>query len=298
MPVQLPASQQTPLLQLSGPVQLTLHEVPEQVTRPQELIPVQLIVVAAALLETSPAHARAPAQRTAHVFPLHEIVCVQESGLSQWMSHDDASHAIGPVHVPAAAHPMLHSLPLHAIPPVHEPAPTHWMMHELAALQLIVDVHEPAPVQVTAHGMPAGQTMGPVHVPAAVQSTAQVPPGSHVPMPASAQTEGHTPEASSTCASPASSLLASPASASDSVASRSASFVTLASPPGPLASWTVASAATRVPPSVSSESPPRARPQPNASNGTPSRTTRWSVRGIKSVAWSPARRAARPLAQQ
>ena len=131
------------------------------------------------------------------------------------MSHDDASHTIGPVHVSAAAHATLQSLPLHAIRCVHEPAPRQLMLHELAALQSIVPVHEPAPPQVTTHGMPGGQMMGTVHVLAAVQAIVQVPLGSHVPRPESAQREGQT--------SAASIPRASPASASDSMASSPAS---------------------------------------------------------------------------
>jgi hypothetical protein len=118
--MQLPASQQTPPVQLPVPAQLTLHEVPEQPTRLHVFTPVQLTVVIVALLETSAAQARGPAQSTAHVSPLHEIDCVQESGFSHSISHDDASHAMGPVHVPAAMHPTVQSLPPHAIGPVHE----------------------------------------------------------------------------------------------------------------------------------------------------------------------------------
>lgn len=58
------------------PVQLTLHAVPEQLTAAlHEVTPVQPIVVSLAVLTTSAAHARFPAQLTAHVFPLHEIRC-------------------------------------------------------------------------------------------------------------------------------------------------------------------------------------------------------------------------------
>ena len=105
MPMQLPASQQTPPVQLGAPVQLTLHAVPSQFTRAQVLTPVQLIVVKVALLVTSALHARAPAQSTAHEPPLHEIGCVQESGFMHSTSHAGALHAIGPVHVSAAVHP-------------------------------------------------------------------------------------------------------------------------------------------------------------------------------------------------
>lgn len=133
------------------------------------------------------------------------------------MSHDDASHTIGPVHVSDAAHATLHVLPLHATRCAHEPAPRQLMLHELAALQSIVPAHEPVPTQVTTHGMPGGQTMGARHVPACVHAIVQVPLGSHVPRPASAQREGHT--------SAASIPRASPASASDSVASSPASGV-------------------------------------------------------------------------
>lgn len=52
--------------------------------------------------------------------------------------------------------------------------------------------------------MPPGQTIGLVHVPAPMQVTVQVPAGSHVPMPASAQISGHTAAASTMFASPAS----------------------------------------------------------------------------------------------
>ena len=76
IPVHIPASQQTPFSQLGTPLQLTLHEVPEQLTAPlHEVIPVQSIVVSVAVLATPAAHARVPAQLTAHVFPLHEIRC-------------------------------------------------------------------------------------------------------------------------------------------------------------------------------------------------------------------------------
>ena len=52
-PVQLPASQQTPAAQLGMPEQLTLHDLPEQLTRPlHDVIPVQLTVVFVAVLET------------------------------------------------------------------------------------------------------------------------------------------------------------------------------------------------------------------------------------------------------
>ena len=154
------------------------------------------------------------------------------------------------------------------------------MMHELAAVQSIVDVHEPAPVQITAHGVPAGQTMGPVHVPAAVHPIVHVPPGSHVPRPASAQTEGHTPAASLARASPASASdglasPASPASATDGLPSP-ASLSTLASSPGALSSPTVASASIVVPASRSTgrvpSVPSSARPQPKANHGMASST--------------------------
>ena len=70
----IPASQQTPLMQLGTPEQFALHEVPVQLTRPaHDVIPVQLTFVSAALLVTSPLHARAPAQSTAHVLPVHVI---------------------------------------------------------------------------------------------------------------------------------------------------------------------------------------------------------------------------------
>lgn len=166
MPVQVPASQQTPPPQLVGtPVQRTSHELPEQLTRP--------------------AHARAPEQSIAQVSPVH---------------------AIGAVQLSAAGQPTLHSLPPQVIPSVHEPAPMQSILHALEALQSMVDVHEPAPVHVTVHGIPGGQTMGPVHVPAAVHVTAQVPPGSHVPTPASAQIDGHTAAASIETTSAAASL--------------------------------------------------------------------------------------------
>ena len=221
-PVQVPASQQTPCPQLGTPAQLTLHAAPEQLTRPlHEAIPVHLTVVSVAVLETSAAQARAPAQSTVHVLPLHAICCAQESGFLHWMSHEDASHAIGPVHEPSPAHATLHVPTLHAICCVHEPAPSHLTVHALAALQSIDPVHVPAPMQVTAHGMPGGQTMGFVHVPAAVHTIAQVPLGSHVPRPASAQRAGHT--------SAASTRRASPASTSESRASSPASGVALSS---------------------------------------------------------------------
>ena len=274
MPVQLPASQQTPPSQLPTPVHVTLHAVPEQDTRLHEVMPPQLTVVVLALLETSVAHARAPEQSTAHELPLHEIGIGHESGFLHAMSHEDASHAIGPVHVPAVVHAILHSLPLHAIRCVHEPAPTQLMMHELAAVQSIVDVHEPAPVHVSAHGTPGGQTMGPVHVPAAMHSIVQVPPGPHVPTPASAQTAGHTSAASRT--------RASPASTSEIVESVPASSATLASPSRTLASRIIASTSFVTPASVSiARLPPSARPQPTPTNGMSNRTTRGRVRKIK-----------------
>ena len=99
MPVQLPASQQTPRAQLPTPTHVTSHAVPEQATRWHEVMPLQPTVVVFALLETSAAHARAPAQSTAHVLPLHEIGIAHESGFSHLISHDDASHSIGPVQV-------------------------------------------------------------------------------------------------------------------------------------------------------------------------------------------------------
>ena len=79
--MQLPASQQTPPAQLAPPSQATLHELPEQCTGPlHALPPVQPMVVCVARLETSAAHARGPSQLTAHVLPLHEMGCVQQSG--------------------------------------------------------------------------------------------------------------------------------------------------------------------------------------------------------------------------
>ena len=291
-------------------MQLTMHEVPEQPTRLHAPAPVQLTSVVVALLETSAAHAPAPAQSTTHVFPLHEIGFVQEGGaaaLLHSMSHNDASHTIGPVHAPAPGHPTLHSLPLHAIGPVHEPSPmqvmmhepaagqpvgqivheplpTQLMMHELAAVQSIPFVHEPAPVHVTTHGMPGGQTTGPVvHEPAAMHTIVQVPPSSHVPRPASAQTEGHT-SAASLGASPASASdrVPSPASASDGWPSP-ASFATRASPLW-LASRTVASASIVGPASSPTRRlPSRARPQPKAINGMMSSTTPGRVRRSKTA---------------
>lgn len=211
-PVQVPASQQTPFAQLGAPMQFTLHDVPEQLTRLlQDVIPVQLTIVSADLLETVSRQARAPPQSTAHVFPVHEIGIVQESGFLHRISHDGASHRIAPVHVPAPVHATLHLLPLHAIRLVHAPAPMQLMSQELALVQSTTDVHDPAPVQVTVHGIPGGQTMGSVQVPAAVQSMAHVPAVSHVPTPASAHREGHAAAASIPCASlaPASASTAS-----------------------------------------------------------------------------------------
>ena len=146
--------------------------------------------------QTPASQVRAPEHSTAQVFPLQVIGRVHESGFVQWMSHAAAVHAIAPVHVPAALHSSLQRLPPQAIPCVHEPAPTQVMSHLLAAVQSIVEVQEPPPVQVTAQGIPAGQRIGPVQVPAAVHVTVQVPTGSHVPRPASAQIEGHAATAS------------------------------------------------------------------------------------------------------
>ena len=284
--MQLPASQQTPFVQLASPVHLTLHEAPEQRTRLHVLTPEHVTVVVVAALDTSAAQTRAPAQSTAHAVPLHEIGCVQESGFSHLMSHDGASQTMGPVQVPAAKQPTLHSLPLHEIRPVHEPAPMQLMLHELAAVQSIADVHEPAPVQVTVHGMPGGQTMGPVQVPAAVHATAQVPPSSHVPRPASAQSVGHTSAASLAHGSPAKrspfkalwNALTSPASAK------------LGSPSGPFASRTIASPSI-VPASTSTRRvPSSARPQPRAMDGMTSSTTRGRVRRSKTAHLRPPRR--------
>jgi hypothetical protein len=209
-------------------MQLTLHELPEQRTLPHVLDPVQPTVVAVALLETS-GHARSPTQLTEHVFPLHEIAFAQESGSLHWTAHVDAVHTIGPVHVPDELHPTLHSSPLHAMVPVHAPGPAQLMSHELAMLHSIVDVHDPAPTHVTLHGMPGGQMIGVVQEPAAMQVTMQVPAGSHVPTPASAQVKGHTALASILCTS-----LASPASLEavpSSVRSSLASMGSSASPP-------------------------------------------------------------------
>ena len=105
-------------------------------------------------------------------------------------SHDGELQTIGPVHDPAPLHTTLHLLPLHVIRCVHAPAPTQLSLHALAPLQSIVPVHEPAPVQVRLQGMPAGHTTGSVHVPAATHAMRQVPSLSHVPTPASAQSEG------------------------------------------------------------------------------------------------------------
>ena len=214
------------------------------------------------------------------------------------MSHEDASHATVPVHVPAPRHARLQVLPLHAIGPVHEPAPTQLMVHALAAVQSIVEVHDPAPVQVTVHGTPDGHATGPVHIPAIVQSTRQVPPSSHVPRPASAQTEGHVPAASLTGASPASAsrALRSPAPPSEISRSPRASRRTPASFQAPFASRTVASASMIVPGSWFAASlPSTARPQPKAINGTAISTTRGRARWSKTAKLHPTRRAEQGL---
>lgn len=232
--MQLPAVQQTPPSQLGAPVHRTLQATPAQLTRlAHALIPPQPIVVVAALLETSAAHERSPAQSTVQAFPLHVIGCLQVSAVWQRRSHDVASHAIAPAHESAPAQTTLHLAPPQAIPCLHEPAPTQSMTHELAALQSIALVQEPAPMQVTAQGMPAGQTMGSSHVPAAVHVMAQVPLGSQVPTPASAQREGHASAAligGASAASPASTASpTSTASRRDVSASCSESDVTASS---------------------------------------------------------------------
>lgn len=50
-------------------------------------MPLQLTVVNVALLVTSAAHARAPAQSTPHELPVHEMGWVHESGFMQPTSH-------------------------------------------------------------------------------------------------------------------------------------------------------------------------------------------------------------------
>ena len=137
--------------------------------------------------------------------------------------------------------------------------------------------------------------MGPVQVPAAVHPTAQVPSGSQVPRPASAQTEGHAAAASLVGASPASASdgwpsPASPASTSGESPSP-ASIATLASSPGPLESPMVASASLVLPASRSTERVPSSgRAQPRATHGKTSSTARAPV-GRDKVAWRrPTRR--------
>lgn len=211
MPVQLPASQQTPLAQLATPVQFALHSVPEQIARPlHEAEPLQLMVVSAVtLLETSAAHARSPEHSTAHDLPRQRMGCAHESVCLHLMSQDCASQTICPVQVPApsAESPQatLQVSPEQTMGPVHEPSPTQAMLHERAEVQSTVEVHAPAPTQLTVHGIPGGQTRVDVQEPAPWQSMVHVPAGSQVPTPASAQIEGHTAAAS----------IRGPASASD-----------------------------------------------------------------------------------
>jgi len=256
-------------MQLGTPEQFALHDVPEQLTRPlHEVIPVQFTFVSAALLVTSPAHARAPEQSTAHVAPVHVMACTQESGCLHRTSHDGELQTIGPVHVPAALQLTPHLLPLHVIRCVHAPAPTQSLLHTLAALQSIVPVHEPAPVQVTLHGMPAGQTTGSVQVPAATHAIAQVPFGSQVPTPASAQSEGHARTALIT--------KASPASASELIASTAASPSTLAAPSASVVASLVAPSSPA--PNVMSGKPHAAATRPLAArNGIEKSTARARV---------------------
>ena len=196
--MQVAATQQTPPSQLGMPVHVTPHATPEQLTRPlHAFIPLQpIVVVVVTVLETSAAQARAPEHSTEQFFPLHEIGCVHVSGFWHRMSHDLASHTMGPVQVSAAEHETLQLLPPQEIPCLHEPAPMQLMMHALAAVQSTVRVHEPPPVQVTVQGMPGGQTTGSSQDNAAVHVMMQVPLLSQVPTPASAQSDGHASIAS------------------------------------------------------------------------------------------------------
>lgn len=140
------------------------------------------------------------------------------------MSHEVASHTIGPAQVSAAVQATLHVLPPHVIPRLHEPAPTQLTMHALEVLQSIVRVHDPAPVQVTVQGMPGGQTTGSSQAPPAVHVTMHVPLGSQVPTPVSTQREGHIATASTAGTSGRSRVsCASMALESDVIESRSES---------------------------------------------------------------------------
>jgi hypothetical protein len=218
-------------------VQPTLHVAPPHLTRAQEITPPQLMVVNVAPLVTSAAHARGPAQSIAHAFPAHEMGCLHVSISVQWTSHSAAVQPIGPLHVVAPMHPILHLLPPHEMRRAHESAPMQSTLQELEVVQSMVEAHEFAPTQLTAQGMPAGQTIGSGHVLAAVQVTVQVPAALHVPTPASAHSEGQYSAASSADGA----SCASPASASEAVASKDG----LPSPVGP----STAPSGSLVPPS-------------------------------------------------
>lgn len=240
-------------------MQVTRHDVPVQLTRSWHVLtPVQATVVVGAWLSTVRAHARAPAQSTPHALPTQRIACVHESAFSHLMSHEDASHVMSPVQLPAPLQPTLQSLPLHAVALVHDPAPTQSIVQALARAQSMPAVQEPAPVHVTAHGMPGGHTTGAVHVPAATQSMAQVPPSSQVPIPASPQSAGQTAAASRVRAS----VPASPASAS------AWPCATAASPQDRFASWIAESVGNPFSVSIVASPVPRMpRPQPTARSG-------------------------------
>lgn len=207
--------------------------------------------------QTPFAQARAPEQSAKQVVPVHEIRCVQESGFMQRMSHEGESHRMGPVHVSAAVHATLHLLPRQAICCLHAPAPMQLMLQALAAVQSMVDEQEPPPVQMTVHGIPGGQTMGSMHVPAAVHVTVQAPTASQVPMPASAQREGH--------ASIALTGVASAASASRGPPSLE-TLPSLALPSGDVASASVA-AASSTPNRTSGKEHAAATNRPALTNG-------------------------------
>ncbi len=77
----VPASQQTPPVQLPAPLHPTPQDAPVQATRAQEVMPPQVIVAKLAAAETSAAQARAPTQSTMQVSPLHPTGCPHVSGL-------------------------------------------------------------------------------------------------------------------------------------------------------------------------------------------------------------------------
>lgn len=178
-----PASQQTWFLQLAGPLHVTPHVCPKQLTLPaQDLIPVQPITPPSAVTVMAPPHANEPEQ------PMLQVPLV---------------HVTGPEQAPKP-HVTWHDPPPQATS-AHEDVAEQSIVQALAAVQS-TDV--PAPVAaVTEQGMPGGHVTLPAHPPALGQSMMQEPP-LHVP---ASQSAVHAASASPTMLSyaPASPVIAS-----------------------------------------------------------------------------------------